>query len=246
MSAGLQLHMPLVSSVSPADFGLDQGNRPLRHAKQGRHGAWVGHVASRKALGPAPHESLLERDEFILLSVDPMIKCFAVQAHHLIYWMPGADGEPLKHQYTPDIVAQDQDDRIFVIEVKAKIFANGNKWKAREPHIRQAYADDHGIDFYVVTEDEIRQEPRLSNCKVIYSHRAPPNDEQAEMVLRDVVGEASAEALVGQICATAMERRIDERRSFSALMRLAMTGAVSLDLSRPLGPTTRVIPAGRG
>src|SRR5580693_2842840 len=233
--------MPFQSSVHPAHFGLVPGAKPVRaRPKRGRSPSWDGYFAANKALGSSPFESFLERDFQTLISVDPRIKSYAVQPHELIYWAPDQNGEMVKRGYTPDIVALDQDDRIMIMEVKASFFATHPKWVTREPYIRQAYERDHGVDFLIFTEEEIRAQPRLSNCQLIFSHRAPPNDDQAELTLRGIVGAAQSDIVLGQVCALAEEKGINERRSFSALMRLAMKGTVGFDLSMPISTSTPV------
>lgn len=235
-----QPSMPPKSSIYPASFGLVPGAKPLRGLSKRRSpGVWGGYFASLKALGPAPFESLLERDLLTLLSVDPRIKRFAVQPHRLIYWMPGADGSPMKRGYIPDVVAADQDDRIIIIDAKAATFASDPKWAAREPYIRAAYAT-HYATFLVFTEEEIRAQPRLTNCQIIHRHRGPPSDTEADLVMRQIIGGGSAKVMLGQLCLLAEEVGIDQRRGVSALMRLTMSGFISLDLSEPISPSARV------
>ena len=209
-------------------------------SKQRPPGVWGGYFSSLKAKGPTPFESLLERDLLTLLSVDPRINEFAVHPHRLIYWMPGANGFPIKREYVPDVVVVDRDGRIIVIDAKARHFARDPKWTLRQPHIAEAYAVDHHAHFLVLTEDEIRAQPRLTNCQIIHRYRGPPEDFQATLVMRQIIGDARASVMMGQLCLLAEEAGIDQRRSFSALMRLFMCGFVSIDLSKPISPSSCV------
>jgi hypothetical protein len=231
--------MPLKSSIYPARFGLVAGAKPLRGLSKHRPpGVWGGYFSSPKAKGPAPFESLLERDLLTLLSVDPRIKEFAVQPHRLIYWMPGANGYPIRHGYIPDVVAVDRDGHVIVIDAKASRFANDPKWSKRQPLIDEAYSVDHNATFLVLTEEEIRAQPRLTNCQIIYRYRGPPDDLHGDLVMRQIIGDAHASVMLGQLCLLAEEAGIDQRRSFSALMRLFMSGFISIDLSEPISPSS--------
>jgi hypothetical protein len=233
--------LPLRSSVHPAHFGLAPGAEPVRIKRQrGKSSSWSGLFSSPKALGPVPTESFLENNLATLISVDPRIKYFAAQPHELIYWMPGRDGALMKHRYTPDFVAVDHQDRILVIEAKASAFAKSRPWTDKEPYIREAYAVDHNAHLIVFTEEEIQAQPRLANCQLIHHHRGPPSDAEADLAMRDLVGDAQSEVMLGQLCLLAEEVGIDQRRSFSTLMRMVMDGAIGLDLSEPISASSRV------
>ena len=231
----------LRSSINPAHCGLLAGAQPVRRRlNHVRALSWDGHFASTKAIGPAPYDSFLKRDFQTLISVDPNIKQYAVESHELTYWLPGPGGDPVQRRYIPDVVAQDQEDRVLVFEVRPAFLAKQANWVEREPYIRAAYERDHGTEFVVLSEKEIRREPRLSNSQMIYSHQAPPGDDAAELALRDIIQDAHGEVMLGQLCALAEDGGFDGRRGFAALMRLSMEGVVELDLSQPLALSTLV------
>jgi hypothetical protein len=229
------------SSIYPEHFGLVPGAKPVRQRpRRGLTPSWDGFFASHKALGPAPFDSLQERDTQTLLCADPRIKVYAVQPHQLIYWGPDSSGELMKRTYTPDFAALDRDGQVLIIEVKAKIFSESPKWRLLEPFIREAYETDHGARFLLFTEDQIRAQPRLSNCQIMLRHRPPPDDEAGELAAREVLEDLHGEASLGDVCSELEARGIDERRAFSALMRIALSGEISLDLSQPLSASTRI------
>lgn len=229
------------SSIYPTHFGLGLGAKPSRRwPRRRRSASWDGFCGSEKTQGPAPFESLLERDFQTHLNADPTIKEYAVQPHRLIYWAPDETGQMLKRSYTPDVAARTQADRVLVFEVKAKVFAEEPRWRRLEPCIRDAYESDHGVSFIVLTEDEIRAQPRLMNCEVMLRHRKPGDDHLGELIVRHLVHACSAELTIATILEAASKREIDERRAFSALMRMALSGEIRLDLSRPLSPHTAI------
>ncbi|MFY8210613.1 MAG: hypothetical protein ACOVOE_15060 [Caulobacter sp.] len=187
-------------------------------------------------------ESLLERDAQTLLSADPRIVSYAVQAHRLIYWAPNQNGDLVKRQYTPDIVARDVDGQMLIIEVKARHFAEAEAWRALEPYIRDAYARDHGARFIVLRELEIRQQPRLDNAKLMLAYRGPPDDVRAELLTQEAVNalgdELDIDGVSGFLESSA---GLVRARTFAALMRLALRGAVTFDMSQQLTRRSKIL-----
>lgn len=232
--------MRLKSSIHPAHFGLRPGVKPVRaRKKRGLTPSWDGKFSSHKALGPAPFESLLERDCQTLLTAMPWVKWYAVQSHRLIYWAPDAEGVMVKRSYTPDIVAVSQAGEVVVIEVKGKALAAGARWRQLEPHIREAYRIDHGVRFEVFTEDTIRAQPRLNNCQEIIRFRNPHDDVQADLAIRDSVS-AHRQTTLGAVLDEVEQRGIDVGRSYPAAMRMVLAGELTLDLSTPISTRTPV------
>jgi hypothetical protein len=229
------------SSIHPSHFGLVPGARPMRAwPKRRSTSSWDGQFASAKALGSSWFEGFLERDFQTHLEADATIKAYSVQAHQLIYWAPDETGEFAKRLYTPDVAAIGVDGEILVFEVKAKAFRQQEKWLRLEPFIREAYAADHGARFSVFTETEIRAQPRLTNLEIMLRHRPPGNDELGELVVRTLIAQTGGRTTLGAIAEAAVAQAIEDRRSFSALMRLALCGAIKLDLSQPFSPQTLV------
>ena len=231
------------SSVFPCHFGLIANSKPVRRLRRrGLSPSWDGQHSSQKALGPAVFESLLERDAQTLLSADPRIVSYAVQAHRLIYWAPNASGDLIKRQYTPDIVARDVDGQMLIIEVKARHFADGEAWQALEPCIREAYARDHGARLIVLRELEIRQQPRLDNAKLMLAYRGPPDDARAELLTQEALG-ALGDALDIDGISGFLESSagLVRARTFAALMRLALRGAVTFDMSQQLTRRSKIL-----
>ena len=226
------------SSIFPAHFGLRPGAKPMRARPQrGYTPSWDGKFGASKALGPAPIESLLERDFQILLTANPWVKSYGVQCHRLVYWAPDAEGRFIRRTYTPDITAQGPDGQIAVMEVKAGDFVRTDKWQRVEPYIREAYHQDHGATFQVFTEAEVRAQPRLSNCEEMVRFRSS-NDPEADAVIRRLVAGRRFTTL-GDLLASALDRSIGDVRSYGAIMRSVMMGELNIDMSVPISEQTR-------
>jgi hypothetical protein len=233
----------LKTSITRPSFGLNPGACPVRDVgRLRRPNSWSGHFASPKAVGPAPFESLLERDFQTLLSVDPRILEYAAQPHQLEYWTPDHGGRQVKRRYTPDYVARDRNGQILIFEVKAKRFATASQWSEIEPYIAAAYEEDHGARFLIFTENEIRQQPRLSNCQILLSHRADLEDDEADLIVSDIMLASSEPRTMGEVQLQAGTLGLDARRTYSAIMRAILAGSIRTDLSQSFGPHSSLIP----
>jgi hypothetical protein len=234
--------MRYASSIFPEHFGLVPGARPARQHKWWHQmSSWRGEFGSQKGVGPTPFESLLERDFQTILCADYRIHQYGVQPHTLTYWTPNANGSRTKHTYVPDFVARDKEGRVMIIEVKASYFTTLSYWKSREPYIKEAYDLDHGAPFLLFTERDIRIQPRLANFEIMLRHRGPPDDPQAEQTVRDILRILNGDTTIGEVCAQGrLPAPPGADRCYTAIMRLALRGELSLDLSKPFSPSTRV------
>ena len=232
--------LPLRSSVEGDGFGLANGAQPLRlKSRRSQPPSSIrGWSSSHKALGPAVFESLLERDAQTLISIDPEVEGYGVQCHRLTYWTP--EGHSVRRrQYTPDLVLRMRNGKHVVVEVKASGLAGKAAWREVEDHIQRAYHDDHDADFIVLTEQEIRQEPYLSNARVMLAHRGRPAPEVELPLLEALESECgptsirSLSDILGQI-------GIAYDQVFTTVMQCALEGKVELDMSRAFSATTQV------
>jgi hypothetical protein len=203
--------------------------------------SWRGEFGSQKGVGPTPFESLLERDFQTILCADYRILEYGVQPHTLTYWTPNSNGSRTKHTYVPDFVVQDREGRLMVIEVKASYFTTLPYWQSREPYIREAYALDHGVPFLLFTERDIRIQPRLANFEIMLRHRGPPDDPEAEHIVRDILRNLGGVTTIGDVCAKGrLPAPPGSDRCYTALMRLALRGEISLDIAKPFSALTKV------
>jgi hypothetical protein len=203
--------------------------------------AYPGVFASSKAGGIAVFESLLERDFQTLLGADPRVKRYASHSHLLNYPMPNRTGSHTVHQYTPDAVVEFQNGQILIVEVKAEFLTKEKYWTTREPHIRETYAQEHGLDFVVVTERKIRVQPRLSNAQRMLRYGAWFDDPEAIFAVRDVLISAIPGVAIRDVCEAVGLCRSPVARTYSALLRLALDGVVALDLERKLSLDTKIM-----
>lgn len=226
------------SSIFPAHFGLRPGAKPMRARPQrGYTPSWDGKFGASKALGPAPIESLLERDFQTILTANPWVKSYGVQCHRLTYWAPDADGRSMKRTYTPDVTALGPNGMVAIMEVKAGELMRSAKWQRVEPHIRDAYIQDHGATFQVFTESQVRAQPRLSNCEEMIRFRSS-DDPEADAVIRRLVA-AKQFSTLRHLMELALDHAIEDVRAYGAIMRSAMEGELGIDMSVPISEQMR-------
>ena len=231
----------LPSGISHSGLGLFPGTKPLgKSTRRGRTPSYHGVFGGHKALGLAVFDSLLERDFQTVLCADPRIESYAVQSHQLTYWIPRPDGTQKAHIYTPDICALRRNGSPLVIEVKHSSFLTKEYWVKREPHIRRAYAEDHGVQYLVVTEREVRVQPRLTNFQIMLRHSQPFDDIEADIAARDALSRLPKNPRLGEVCDASMLRNNHLSRSYSALLRLALRGEITLDIDTPLSLSTKI------
>jgi hypothetical protein len=110
-------------------------------------------------------ESTFERDYLYHLEANPDIRYIYSQPKKFSIFHEG-----VWHRYTPDFqtIGLNEQDSIFY-EVKPSDIAMAHDWKGYLESIRVALAM-LGFEFVVVTENEIRLEPNLSNLKKLRAY----------------------------------------------------------------------------
>lgn len=229
-------------SIHPSKLGIHAGAAPCGPDwSRGSRQSWQGTFASNKALGPSPFRSFLERDCLTLLEANPAITAFSIEPHVLNYSVPNAAGNPEPRTYVPDFGLITADGQILIVDAKAEALRQMAGWTQREQHIREAYAVQHGVRFFVLTEAAIRNQPRLANCEMMLAHREPGVDHAALAVVRDVLAAVGPSSTIGALTAAAsLVSPPGQDRAFTAIMRLALRGEIKLDLSHPFSSTTAV------
>lgn len=123
----------------------------------------TGYFASRKSQAMVQFESMLERDFLIVAEVTPDVIGVASQPVTLAYRFEGRS-----RFYTPDFLVQTQCRRI-VVEVKPASKLD-EKWRRKE-HIFRRHFMSQGREYWIVTDEWIRREPRHSNVRLLMAQR---------------------------------------------------------------------------
>ena len=167
-------------------------------------------------------ESQLERDFLYLLEIDPDVISYEAQPLKMEYFMEGKI-----HRYTPDVRVI-RTDRKQIVEVK-------DEAKSKKEEYVQLFrrvgpiCQKEGYEFIVVTDREIRIQPRLDNVKMIYKYAKTPVTTKHQILLYAIFGERETLTLEEVIKGFASK---GERAA--TVYALIFGGILSVDLSRPL------------
>lgn len=181
-------------------------------------------------------ESLLERDYMLLLEFDDAVEKFEEQPVKI----------PFKtgiKPYVPDILVHYRssgkpDRKPLLTEVKdsADLKKNAAKYA---PKFKQAkiFAEEHGWDFHVVTETDIRI-PRLKNLKFLREYLNVEPEPSLFRRVMDIVVEEGAEiglnTLLDKQCRNDNERLV----LIPVVWCLVATGHLVIDFDRPIDDKT--------
>ncbi|HEX6957224.1 MAG TPA: Tn7 transposase TnsA N-terminal domain-containing protein [Ferrovibrio sp.] len=151
--------------------------RPVRKVVTKRRKRATGLVSSVKNNGSIPWESQIERDKIYLLETAADVEAYEAQPEEFHYQL---DGE--MRRYYPDFRVTYWDGRREIVEVKCQADADDEENRRAFEAIRKAYAEKN-IEFRVVTDTEIRKQPRLDNAIELLKFRDyQPNSRLASKV----------------------------------------------------------------
>jgi len=181
----------------------------------------VGRFPSLKSSRVVHWESQLERDMIRLLEFDPAVLSYREQPEPFTYFESGK-----RHKYTPDFIVH-MTTGVTVFEVKPYEQSITSPLKERLVAFREYYAAQ-GIDFLVMTEREIRKEPRLSNITKLLRYQ------------REIVNPASKQVVINltnsgvQTLAGLLEHLKEHGVPFSQVYALIAQGILGIDLNQPI------------
>lgn len=191
----------------------------------------------RKVIGKFPSiknnsmiwwESQLERDFLYLLEIDPDVISYGEQPLKIEYF---ADGKI--HKYTPDVrVIRSNKKQIVEVkdEKKAKEEEYVKLFRKVAPICRR-----EGYEFIVVTDREIRVQPRLNNIKLIYKYAKTPVTTAHQILLYEMFANRETLAM-GEIIKEFASKGMRAATVYALIFR----GILSADLSRPINPGSEV------
>ena len=209
-------------------------SRPVRKGARGSsRRSIVYDFVSRKMNSRVPYESTVERDLIIQMELDPEIVGYWAQPETFKWTTEGR-----KRRYTPDFFVRYRGSASAYREVKPL-----GKWimdwdfGGRRPEIERQCAA-RGATYEIWTDGMIREQPRLHNATIIVSELGPNLDELALALLRNALRNGTP-ATIGDLLASAGLTTTSIRSVFT----LAAMLEISIDLSSPLGPRSRLLEA---
>lgn len=191
-----------------------------------RYGAQknIGKFFSVKTGRVAWYESLLERDYMYLLDFDPAVTFWHEQPLQIRFCHGGKT-----HRYTPDLDVR-RNSKKQIVEVKPEHKVKSGKWDFLF-RTASSICEPEGYEFIVVTDEQIREQPKLENVKKLWKYaRTPVGSHEQVLCAGYFQQRQGAEIALGDL-----ERFFKaERVPVQALYALLFWGALDFDLMQPL------------
>ncbi len=191
----------------------------------------------RKVIGKFPSiknnsmswwESQLERDYHYLIEFDPDVVSYETQSLKIEYF---ADGKI--HRYTPDFRVI-RSNKKQIVEVKDEKKARKEEYVTLFGKVRPI-CEREGYQFVVVTDKDIRVQPRLNNVKLIYKYAKTRVTTAHQILVYEIF--ANRETLqLGEI----IEGFSLKGMRAATVYALIFKGILWIDLSQPINPGSAV------
>ena len=194
----------------------------------------IGKFFSVKTGVVAWYESLLERDEMYLLDFDPLVTFWREQPLKIRYVLNSKT-----HFYTPDLEVHRTSKRQLV-EVKSQDQVDSGRFDSLF-RIATSACQDEGYEYVVVTDQMIRQQPRLDNVKKLWKYARTPILPQHQLLCRQFFQEKQSEQVeLGDLIAFCKSKGVAAQVVYSMLF----WGVLDFDLNQTLDQLTPVKLAG--
>lgn len=237
-------------------FGPD--NEPQREIKPGsRYRTLPGWFpTSKNVRGQVRTREPLMADLMFHLDTDPEIRVVAEFALRTDYLVRRRDGTVVTKEHIPDLAALRRDGHVFVIDVMPWSVQQNIPSTERRREVLTTHYAKLGARYLLLNETSIRLQPLLNNLKRMWMHKSSGHDlrgmAQLRQALLDTSYPATMEDLVRAMPLNAIIARwSDEDESaarhvtecspvFTAVMQLAMSGELDVDLTKRFSPSTKV------
>jgi len=139
---------------------------PLRYVITGRRTVPTGRWHSSKTGRSQPWEARAERDNFFLCDADTAIVSYLAQPHRLEIDV----GAKIPLIYLPDATITRADGSVEIVEIKRACEVLKQEYVEKLGLAEEVYAG-LGWGFRILTDVEIRREPRFRNARRICAHQ---------------------------------------------------------------------------
>jgi hypothetical protein len=191
-----------------------------------RYGAQknIGKFFSVKTGRVAWYESLTERDYMYLLDFDPDVTFWHEQPLQIRF---SHDGKT--HRYTPDLEVH-RTSKKQIVEVKPKYKVESGKWDFLF-RTASSICEPEGYEFIVVTDEQIREQPKLESVKKLWKYARTPVHSQHQILCNHFFQKRqTVQVTLGDLLHLFKTKRVPVQ----ALYALIFWGALDFDLKQPL------------
>jgi TnsA-like endonuclease N terminal len=133
---------------------------PVRKVSNRSKKNTIGHFPSLKMKRMIAFESLLERDGIYTFDFDQDVLAYEEQPLSIEY-----EHEGKKRHYTPDFLLKKLNQSV-IVECKPAVFVDSVE-NRRKFDVARKWCDEHGYQFQVLIETELRAGFRLENIKLL-------------------------------------------------------------------------------
>lgn len=175
-------------------------------------------IASRKAVGEMPAESLVEYDGLVELLADPDIVSAQVQPETIELYIGG-----VQRSYTPDVRFVRRDGRIGFREFKLSKCELDDDSRAKLDAARASY-EARGYEFDVRDASEIRQGYRLDNLRLLKRYASWSTSKPFQRRVQEFVADTP------DVCLQDVRDMVGSG-NFGALYRMLWDGQLTADLT---------------
>lgn len=191
----------------------------------------------------------LMADGLLHLDTDPSVVQLSAFPMEIAYWSTRDGKTPLKRDHVPDVAIQMRDGSIVFIDyVSLNIQRQKRFFRRRVAERVRHFQNELGCAYTVLDERSVRIQPRLSNLRLMWTHRQRPTEPMSLAHAREVIRQTVLPTTIRSISDKASFARqavrwegdeepifLEETNLiFSAVMQLAMRGEVRFDLGTPL------------
>jgi hypothetical protein len=191
-----------------------------------RYGAQknIGKFSSVKTGRVAWYESLLERDYMYLLDFDPEVTYWHEQPLKIRFNFGGKI-----HWYTPDLEVH-RNSKKQIVEVKAKEQVESGKWDFLF-RTANSICKEEECGYVVVTDETIRQQPKLENVKRLWKYARTPVYSQHQVLCSEFFRKKQvAQIELGDLFQLCKAESVPAQ----CLYALLFWGVLDFDITQPL------------
>lgn len=193
----------------------------------------TGKFYSHKNSASIGFESTLERDLFLALEFDDTVESYEEQPLTIT---GSHEGRTIK--YTPDCLAKCVDGAEILFEVK---YTSDLEKEAEDLagrfSVAERYSHEHGLEFRVVTEKDIRG-LRLENQRFVYGYATPPRE--IERLRRPIISQLKRPLPLESLLSALAPDRIKQAAYIPAIWHLVFIGALKVDMDIPISNKTTI------
>lgn len=182
-------------------------------------------------------ESPHERDYFFVLEFDRDVESYEEQPLAIESIVDGK-----KRTYYPDVLVYFKPEtgrKDLLVEVKSVDELSREKGKDGENlklklSACESYSRQHGMDFKVITDDDMKKEHNLSNLKLLYHHvrRKPKDLESQRIIILNILREGPLKIV--ELVEKLSPDKFKQAAALPSMWHMLYEGSINADLKKPL------------